>query len=226
VICRLCQDSAKLCRSHVIPEFFYRPSYDEHSRACQWDRKSGQWQPLQKGHREKLLCESCEGQFAQYEGYVARVWYEQNAIPSLVFTDEVVISDLDYPQFKLFHLSLLWRASVSSIHMYAEIQLGPHQERIGQMLLNQDPGTPEDYGFLANVLVADDGHVVHGLLRQPRMSQQARLKTCQFVFGGCAWTYLIEGNPGKDWSRFFLAPDSDLVMPTWRFDTFCKRRLS
>jgi hypothetical protein len=42
----------------------------------------------------------------------------------------VVIRGLDYSTFKLFHLSVLWRASVSSGPDFASVRLGVHEERI------------------------------------------------------------------------------------------------
>ncbi len=55
----------------------------------------------------------------------------------------------DYATFKLFHLSVLFRASVSSLSTFQEVNLGAlHEERIRQMLLNEDPGKDWEYPIL------------------------------------------------------------------------------
>ncbi len=49
---------------------------------------------------------------------------------------------------KLFHLSILFWAGVSSRPCYREVSLGPHQETLRQLILNRDPGSPHQYPVL------------------------------------------------------------------------------
>jgi hypothetical protein len=50
------------------------------------------------------------------------------------------INGLDYAMFKLFHLSVLWRAGVSTREEFRNVKLGSHEDVIRQMLLRDDPG--------------------------------------------------------------------------------------
>lgn len=58
--CRLCLQIKDLRRSHIIPEFIYKPLYSsEHNRVI--EIKEGLVPGLmQKGYREELLCQDCE----------------------------------------------------------------------------------------------------------------------------------------------------------------------
>ena len=43
----------------------------------------------------------------------------------------------------MFHLSLLWRMSVSKHPYFKEVSLGPHEEVLRRMLLEALPGEPD-----------------------------------------------------------------------------------
>jgi hypothetical protein len=43
----------------------------------------------------------------------------------------------------MFHLSLLWRMSVSKHPYFKEVSLGPHEEVLRRMLLEARPGEPD-----------------------------------------------------------------------------------
>jgi hypothetical protein len=90
-----------------------------------------------------------------------------------------VIQDLDYHRLKLYLLSLLWRMGVSSLPEFQLIRLGPHEARIRDMLLGDDPGKSNDYGCILQVVTdggtripvtrAPDRHRVDALTVQYRL---------------------------------------------------------
>jgi len=79
--CKLCQSSTDLMSSHIIPEFVYRPSYDNIHRAIHLKANPQKRNYLQKGLREQLLCKSCEQRFSRYESYFAKEWYKKGLLP-------------------------------------------------------------------------------------------------------------------------------------------------
>jgi hypothetical protein len=64
-----------------------------------------------------------------------------------------VVKDIDYSRFKLFVLSMLWRASVSSQPFFARIQLGKYEPIIAEMLRNQNPGNFDEFPVVLARLV-------------------------------------------------------------------------
>ena len=149
MICRLCKEDHNLKNSHIIPEFFYKPIYD--SKHHLHLRKSGKLikgQPLQKGIREKLLCEGCEQQLSRNEKYVREVLFGGTEVGTRRIQNRLELSNLDYTKVRLFFLSLIWRMSVASEHaMWKNVDLGPHEEPIRQMVHSENPGEPWKYGF-------------------------------------------------------------------------------
>ena len=74
-ICKLCLQKKKLVRSHIIPEFLYKRLYNEKHQffVISNDSKIHD-RVLQKGLREYLLCQECDGEIlSSYEHYTSRV---------------------------------------------------------------------------------------------------------------------------------------------------------
>ena len=58
-LCRLCRRESNLRFSHILPEFFYLPMYDELHRTMSVSSDEKE-KLVQKGFREYLLCQECE----------------------------------------------------------------------------------------------------------------------------------------------------------------------
>jgi hypothetical protein len=130
-----------LCDSHVLPEFFYVPLYDQKHRFIFISTDSEKQEKfLQKGLREKMLCSGCEGKFSVYEGYARGLIFGGVQTQSKQEAGRLLLKDVDYSRFKLFQLSLLWRMGVSESEFFKAVDLGPYAEKIRQMLLAGDAG--------------------------------------------------------------------------------------
>jgi len=102
---------------------------------------------VQKGFREHLLCQECETQLSKYEGYTTRLIQNIDNFQKDLSGLFVYSNNVDYRQFKLFQLSILWRAGVSRHKMFSQVKLGSkHEERIRCMLVEENPGRFLDYG--------------------------------------------------------------------------------
>ena len=134
--CKLCQRQAKLVASHIIPEFLYKTLYDSKHRFQQVSADpavSNQYK--QKGFREPLLCEDCEQRLSVSEQYMSKLL--NGGVPTIVSLDgrRIRFRDIDYNKLKLFQISILWRAGVSSLPVFSQVQLGPHEPRLRHDLL-------------------------------------------------------------------------------------------
>ena len=143
----------KLIKAHVIPKSFFMYLYPEGD-----DRaliKATMEEDYLKRSRigiydSNILCSECDGAFSAYDSYGKEVFLNKE-IKQHPQTDVLFqIGDVDYAKMKLFILATVWRASVSELGDFSKVAIGPHEERIKKMLLNNDPGDYEDYGiFLA-----------------------------------------------------------------------------
>ena len=109
------------------------------------------WKSLQKGLRDPLFCEQCEQHFNTYcEQPFYKQWIDAAPLPDpWPAGDRIHWITVDYSSFKLFHLSVLFRASVSQKPTFAAVSLGPHhEEKVRQLILKQDPGKPPSVSSL------------------------------------------------------------------------------
>ena len=101
--CALCREKKKLCNSHIIPEFLFKPLYDGkhqiHIISTDSDMKPKKGQ---KGTREKLLCGDCEGLLSKYEKYAREVMYGGREIGFQETEKKALAFYVDYKIFKLF----------------------------------------------------------------------------------------------------------------------------
>lgn len=192
-ICKLCDKEKELCNSHIIPEFFFKPVYDEKHRGTVLQLEPQKKFVIQKGYRENLFCEDCELRFSKLENYVANEWYQKKALSKKPIHGVIKIENLDYKLFKLFHLSVLFRASISSKIEYEHVKLGPHENKIKELLLNDDPGPKNRYTFFGTYLT-HKGKVLDGIIMQPLPSKLESHKIYVFFFGGVQWNYFVSNH--------------------------------
>lgn len=192
--CKLCLKESELRNSHIIPEFIYLPLYDDKHRFHILSNMEvkGPAKP-QKGIREYLLCGDCESALSKYERYMSLILSGRLNVKSSRNGKLVTLEGLNYKQFRLFGLSVLWRASVSSLQMFEQVKLGPHEEVLRKMILTADPGRPNQYPFMLAPVVHDD-EVQTDLIMQPTWTRTEGHYAYRFVFGGLAWVFLVSSH--------------------------------
>lgn len=187
-ICRLCQLEKELRRSHILPEFMYQNLYDEnprryHTLNVDLDNISNSSNKIeQRGIREFLLCDQCEGLISKYEKYAAETIYAKNNrnktyIVNASKTDDGQYTIYDYEgfsykEFKLFLLSILWRMLVSE--KFTEIK-GEEEilERLRIAILTEDPLQYDDFGCLVQVIRYNEEQLASKFILSPYLTRDA-----------------------------------------------------
>lgn len=218
--CKLCLKEKNLCESHIIPEYFYKPMYDSKNRFFKLSIIENEKNKfMQKGLKEHLLCNECEQQINNYEKYInGLMYYDQ---PSEVYQDNkiAIVKNINYRKMKLFQLSILWRASISTLKSFNEVKLGPHQEKIRMMILNQNPGGYLDYGCMIMAVFIDTKKLADGLLVSPDVIKYDSYRIFRFIFGGMMWLYFVSShNERFRFSNFFLQEDGTLTIHKKAFE--------
>lgn len=200
--CKLCQKSASLQKSHIIPEFVFSSLYDDMHRMNVVSSRKQKPRPYeQKGLREKLLCIECETKLSQLELYAKTAFDGKPTERPLARV--IIVKGVDYKKFKLFLLSILWRASISSLEFFSEVSLGRHEEILRKMILAGDSGSSVKYGIVPFALV--DGHRIEtGIVMQPSREKMFGQVGYRFIFGGFLWTYFVSRISAPDSVKPFL----------------------
>jgi len=123
-LCHLCGSDEPLQKSHIIPRSYYKSikgksgqllvvSSDEHTKP----------ELSNSDPKEKLLCRSCE-QFLSinFETYGTRLLKDTTTVKRK--KDHVIFNNFRFKEFYLYLISILWRASISSIDPYDKVKLG------------------------------------------------------------------------------------------------------
>ena len=190
-ICRFCDRSAVLRKSHILPEFIYRPLYDDKHRAMTLPAH-GPSVYLQKGFRASLLCESCEQYFnEQFEKPFRQEFFEKALLPQVAMRRRYKVK-INYGAIKLFLLSVLWRAGVCDQSPFELVYLAEHEPEIRRMLRDRDAGGTSTYPIFAFLGLVPDRRVAVPLVVQPY--SPGHLEGCRvyvFVFGGCLWHFVL-----------------------------------
>lgn len=221
-ICKLCKNERELQGSHIIPEFMYRPLYNEKHKTVGYLLGRGEPKPqlVQKGLREALLCTECERFLNEsFESPNVPLWRalaEEERGPDLSVKRIQLpdggyvahVSEFDYASFKLLLLSILWRASVSGREEFAEVTLGPHEETIRQMLLSKQPGGQADYPCLIFLFLEPK----LGIMVPPFRSRMEGHTTYHFILTSVRIDIMVSQHASENrFTQFALKEDGSFL---------------
>ena len=83
-------------------------------------------------------------------------------------SNNITVQGINYPPFKLFHMSILFRASVSKLPTFSLVKRGPHEQELKEMLKSKTPGPPDKYPIFACAVMDRSKTVMHGLITNPK----------------------------------------------------------
>lgn len=216
-VCRLCGRLQLLCESHVIPKFCYKYVRDQ-NKIIQLESIGAEdvvFHEQNGGIKESLLCRDCEQQFSRYEDHAARLFSEPTVPIGRESLRTRLHPGIEYERMKLFFLSLLWRCSVAKHPFFSRVSLGPHENRLLDMLRKQDAGLRESYPMIIIRLKIGD-EPIQGLLSEPLSTRSGAIRWHLFVIAGFLISMAVGARPiDRNLLRLALAPRT----PVYSFDT-------
>ena len=152
MLCKFCHLERNLIKAHVIPRSFFEIDPAEPPRlATNRDGTFPKRAPTGI-YDAQLVCEPCERLFSPYDDYAQQFLVANREAASQVLYEQQVIAYnygiYDYHKLKLFFISLLWRASESSHVFYRLMELGPHEPKIRQAIIDSDAGNADFYSIV------------------------------------------------------------------------------
>ncbi|MCJ7601591.1 MAG: hypothetical protein MUO63_08830 [Desulfobulbaceae bacterium] len=211
-ICKLCKTDQVLRNSHIIPEFLYAKLYNEKHKllGIHGIGKHG-CQLLQKGISEPLFCESCEQHFNEYyEKPFLKQWVENSHLPDPWSVNGIHWINVEYSSFKLFHLSVLFRASVSTLPTFHSVSLGPHEEKLRKLLLTRSPGKDWQYPVFAYCVMHHKTKNIIQMVTQPQQSKFYGRRCYGTMYGGAMWWVCVASHRNIEFEKVALQPDGNM----------------
>jgi len=182
-ICKLCKQEKKLIKnSHILSDFLHSDIYDKNHKLRLVDVVA-----LSKGIRNEyrrssatyeggLLCKECDNEtIGKYETYVSNLIKENLRESEKIICKRVTnshrlnfieLSNLNYTKTKLFLLSLLWRAGISTRNEYKEVDLGIYSEIIRKQIFENTPSKDDDTQI--SIYKFEEGSNYSSFIGQPR----------------------------------------------------------
>lgn len=200
--CKLCRKNKKLCKSHIIPEFFYENIYDKDPRKFWYlktDNIKSEKKIEQKGLRELLLCKECEVKFSKYEKYAAEIIYAKNLKSNVILKDKTKSSDMtiyrfqgyDYFKFKQFLMSILWRLAISKKYFDIVNLDDKNKERIRESLdIENELPANENICFVQLIMQSDDTPFCSTIIG-PYNTEYKDRKVVNILIDGFLFSFII-----------------------------------
>ena len=197
--CALCLETKELVESHVISKLFWRRIYGKDRTAVELSGDLANPRSIQmKGHKEQMLCLECDQQFGKYETYVGNLW--DKSFPRVREGTEFIMEGLDYKRFKLFLLSVLWRASVARHEFFRAVSLGPFEEIVRRMLREENPGLPDSFAVFP--VIQHSENVIIDTIVQPFRDRVGAFTFYRFIFGGVVWHFIVSKKSAYEFINF------------------------
>ena len=149
--CKGCGENKKLIKAHIIPESFWVGLRDGDTPPKLMTDKEGVYpKRLPIGVYDKnILCRDCEDKFQAVDDYAQQLLLREESNQEVLKHNGTIagykIENFDYTLLKLFFVSILWRASVSTHDFYNRIDIGPFADTAKQLIWDCSAGDPEDF---------------------------------------------------------------------------------
>jgi hypothetical protein len=163
----------------------------------------------------RILCSACEAEFTNWDTHGFDVLSKTRGDDEALRTQEGIVCgliprELVYQTFKIFLLSVLWRASVSSHVFFARIDLGPHEQRIRSILKSSAPLEAEDY---STILLLPVGQPFQDTILMPWPSRIDGVWFYRLYFPNVIAMIKIDKRPTPDsFAPIQLRPNGDNYM--------------
>ena len=204
-----------LIKAHIIPEGFFRLLRHENIAPEMHSNTPGSFpRRMQVGtYDSTILCSQCDGKMAPWDDYgqqvLIRRFSEAVKISLQGKTVAWRIEKFDYRRLKLFFMSVLWRASVSKQTFYKRISLGPFEDRLRTMILNEDPGDSQEF----TVVLARFEDVEITAMLDPHPEKYDGISFCRFYLSGFVAYVKVDKRPTPSFlTDLHLQEDRPLIV--------------
>jgi hypothetical protein len=213
--CKFCLEEKKCIEAHIIPNSLYEPLLNDKKGMLIVSNKSEIYPKKQQTgiYDTDIVCEECERLFSKPDDY-AKSFFSADIIEDnfIIHNDKkylYIIKDYDYHNLKLFFISLLWRASVSTQPFFSNIKIGPFENHIKEMIKKNDPG--DENTFSVNLTRYDNPLSIQML--KPKRKKWFDINYYIFYLRGWKTYIKVDKRTAPQILRGFIAkPDQPLMV--------------
>lgn len=212
--CKLCLQEKNCIKAHIIPESFFRIIKRDGKPILILSPKDFQSKTHIGIYDKNLVCEDCEKLFSPWDNYAHSFLVANfSKDKSIIDGDKVfayVIECFDYHKLKLFFISILWRASASNHKYFSNIKTGPFEDKLKEMILNNDPGDKNRFSI---IITKFDNESIGTAMLNPHKEKLEEINYYSFYLGGFKVFIKVDKRDSSEFMKdFILTPDGPLYV--------------
>ena len=216
-ICKGCGLDKKLIKAHAIPESFFVKMKKEYGKPKIMTDAEGEYpkkSPIGV-YDDQILCYSCENIFGNFDDYGFNILLRQEQLHEELIKDGKVVGykiiNVDYKKLKLFFISVLWRASISSQKFYSRVKLGSSEKKAKELIWNNDAGKQSEFSV---VLTKFTDTTVGRIMLDPDIEQWDGVNYCRiYMYGYVVYIKIDDRDSSNRLKKFELSPNKKLIVP-------------
>lgn len=214
-MCCLCQTEQRLIKAHVIPAGFFRSLGDVAETLEIHTNKPGahpKRAPIGV-YDKSILCRPCDNVFSPWEKHAQDVLLRDFSDTTAIYHGPAklgwIVRTFDYRLLKLFFLSLLWRASVSTHDFYRRVSTGPFEQELRTMIVAGEPGPPDRFAVILGRFDAPS----YSAMLDPHPDRYNGVNYVRFYLAGFVAYIKVDRRPPQDpLAAFILRPDVPIAV--------------
>lgn len=214
--CLFCGYKKKLIKAHIISKSLYSLSTtNEPTKLVSSNSKYIAKRAPIGVYDKNILCSDCDNKIGEWDEYAATFFKNKFQSNHYILDDNGIkvayqITSFKYDKLKLFYLSLLWRACVSSHVFFRKVNLGPYQEKLHQHLLRNDPGSPDQFAIIISKFNYDSKMIP---LLDPQRSRYDGVNVYKIYFYGYMSLVKVDKRSYFDTLEpFVVRPDRNIIV--------------
>ena len=237
--CKLCRQAAVLVDSHVVPKALHDDIRIPEDELKLYATDQPHSKRSRTGVYGQFLCMGCEDSFAAYDQYgvefVRNHKNGKNGQPLWGSFSSGFVASVDYAKFKLWVLSILWRAAACNHQYYRAITLNKQRDqRLAGSIRRRTPGASNHFALV--VMLLDEAPMWRRSVLSPTLvesrgesengTQESRDACLLYLPGGFKLLiHVDEREPLPVWQQVVLREDGQLRVVRSRFSSDEKSRL-
>jgi hypothetical protein len=220
--CKMCGEEKRLIDAHIIPRSFYEPLKENGQTPRIVTDVAGEYpKRSQTGVYDKeIVCESCEQLFSPWDDYAYRFLFQELNDEQFIRNNGEVVAynfgKCDYEKLKLFFLSVLWRACVSKHKIFEKVQLGPFEEKLRQMLLENDPGDNSEFAVALSKFDAPANET--GILNPDKIRYDGVIHYRFYIGGYMAVIKVSSQRASETFEKLYISEENDVFCIVREFE--------
>jgi len=226
--CKFCGNDKRLIKAYIIPASFFRrlrqgpePLKLITNKAGEYNRKD----PVGV-YDKSIVCNDCENIWREWDDYAQKLLAEEplNGQARYHGSQKIayMVNNFEYRKLKLFFISMIWRASVSSHQFFSKVSLGQFEDIAKERIASSDPGDSEDF----SVTLAKFDHPLAKSILDPHEDKHSGVNYYRFYLASYVAYVKVDYKPTPmPLSQFAMAENRPLYILCRDFEKSKERNL-